>query len=207
MRGTGLTVPPKSGVKGQLAAFEEVPMRTLLLAARLVVLALMVTPATAQAARPAVGQAAPNAQFVTIRGDQFDLASLRGKVVVINFWATWCGPCREELPLLDGYFRAQKDHGLVVLAATTEDSVPEFQMRKLFAAMAITPLHRLKGPYQPLAGVPTNYVIDRAGVVRYAEAGAFTLDGLNALLVPLLREPAPASPTLTLAALPPASSR
>jgi peroxiredoxin len=124
-------------------------------------------------------------------------------VVVINFWATWCVPCRHELPLLDTYFRAQKDHGLVVLAATTEDSVPEYQMRKLFAMLAITPLHRLRGPYAPLGAVPTNFVIDRAGVVRYAQAGAFTLDELNNLLVPLLREPeSPAGATTTASVAP-----
>jgi len=175
-------------------------MRTLALAA----ITLLLAPFSAQAAAPTVGQTAPNAQFVTVQGAKFDLASLRGQVVVINFWATWCGPCRKELPLLDSYYRAQKEHGLVVLAATTEDSIPEYQMRKLFAAMAIVPLHRLKGPYEPMEGVPTNFVIDRQGVVRYARAGAFTLDGLNALLVPLLREPAAADGgTTTASAAPP----
>jgi thiol-disulfide isomerase/thioredoxin len=170
-------------------------MRTL----ALVAMTLLLAPSVLQAAPPKVGQAAPNAQFVTVQGAKFDLASLRGQVVVINFWATWCVPCRKELPLLDAYYRAQKDHGLIVLAATTEDSVPEFQMRKLFAAMAIVPLHRLKGPYEPLEGVPTNFVIDRRGVVRYAQAGAFSLDNLNALLVPLLREPPAADSATTTA--------
>jgi len=168
------------------------------------VVALLLTPWTAQASALKVGQIAPNAQVVTVKGDKFDLASLRGQVVVINFWATWCVPCRQELPLLDGYYRMQKEHGLVVLAATTEDSVPEYQMRKLFGVMAITPLHRLRGPYAPMEGVPTNYVIDRAGVLRYARAGAFTLDALNDLLVPLLNEPAaPVGGTTTASATTP----
>ncbi|WP_018075408.1 TlpA family protein disulfide reductase [Novosphingobium nitrogenifigens] len=144
------------------------------------------------AAQVKVGQPAPNARLETWNGEKYDLASLRGKVVVINFWATWCVPCRKELPLLDGYYRQMKDHGLVVLAATTEDSVGERDLRKLFAFLAITSLHRLRGPYQPMEGVPTNYVIDRAGVVRYAKAGAFDLNALNTILIPLLREPAPA---------------
>jgi thiol-disulfide isomerase/thioredoxin len=147
------------------------------------------------AATPRVGQMAPNAEIETVSHEKFDLASLRGQVVVINFWATWCVPCREELPLLDAYYRKQKQHGLVVLAATTQDSVPEYQMRKLFAAMAITPVHRLKGPYAPLNAVPTNFIIDRDGVLRYAQAGAFTLDELNANLVPLLSAPQPAITT------------
>jgi thiol-disulfide isomerase/thioredoxin len=175
-------------------------MRTVLLP----ILALIATPAAVRAAEPRLGQIAPNAQMQTVAGARFDLASLRGQVVVINFWATWCVPCRRELPLLDAYYRAQKDHGLIVLAATTEDSVPEYQMRKLFAMMAITPLHRLRGPYAPLGAVPTNFIIDRAGVLRYAKANAFTLDELNALLVPLLQQPVPpAGGTTTTSAMVP----
>ena len=166
---------------------------------------ILAAPTVALAADPKVGQMAPDAQFETVAHEKFDLASLRGQVVVIKFWATWCVPCRQELPLLDSYYRAQKAHGLVVLAATTEDSLPEYQMRKLFAAMAITPLHRLKGPYAPLHAVPTNFVIDRDGVLRYARAGAFTLDELNALLVPLLRE-TPPSATTTAAGYRPAAA-
>ena len=175
-------------------------MRTLLIA----LFALLALPFSANA-DPVVGKPAPNAQMQTVSGQKFDLASLRGKVVVINFWATWCVPCRKELPLLDAYYRATREHGLVVLAATTEDSVPEYYMRKLFAALAITPLHRLRGPYAPMEGVPTNFIIDRAGVVRYARAGAFTLDELNAELIPLLNEPAPAATTAAAAPAQPIS--
>ncbi|WP_082703518.1 TlpA disulfide reductase family protein [Novosphingobium sp. Fuku2-ISO-50] len=177
-------------------------MRILSIAASL----LLALPTVALAAGPKVGQMAPNAQFETIKHERFDLASLRGQVVVINFWATWCGPCRQELPLLDSYYRAQKQHGLVVLAATTEDSVREYDLRKLFAALAITPLHRLRGPYAPMQAVPTNFVIDRDGVLRYAKAGAFTLDELNDLLVPLLRA-TPAAATTTAAGFGAAGSR
>jgi thiol-disulfide isomerase/thioredoxin len=186
----------------------EVTMRAIVPAIRLFMLALLWAPVAARAADPKVGQIAPNAQFTTVTGDKFDLTALRGQVVVINFWATWCVPCRKELPLLDAYYRAQKSHGLTVLAATTENSLPEYQMRKLFAAMTIIPLHRLKGPYQPIDNaVPTNFVIDRAGVVRYARAGAFTLDELNAILVPLLGDPVPAAAATTASAAVPHASQ
>jgi thiol-disulfide isomerase/thioredoxin len=117
------------------------------------------------------------------------LSQLRGEVVVLNFWATWCGPCKQELPLLDRYYALQKNAGLRVFAVTTEDSLPLYQLKKLFAVMHIPAVRRLKGPYDTAGAVPTNFVIDRNGVVRYAKAGAFDL---NDLLVPLLEEPMPA---------------
>lgn len=141
--------------------------------------------------RPVVGQPAPAFSLKLVDGTQVSLADLKGQVVVLNFWATWCVPCREELPTLDSYYSVQKQHGLRVFAITTEGSVPIYKLKGLFAAMAIPSAKGIKGPYGPLTGVPTNFVIDRAGVVRYAKSGAFDLDDLNRLLVPLLREKAP----------------
>jgi peroxiredoxin len=144
------------------------------------------------AKKPVIGQPAPDFRLVLIDGSKVPLHDLRGQVVVLNFWATWCVPCKKELPLLDAYYRLQQSHGLRVFAVTTEDSVPNSQLKPLFKAMAIQPVRRLDGPYEILDGVPTNYVIDRTGVVRFAKAGAFDLEELNELLVPLLKEPVPA---------------
>lgn len=156
------------------------------------VLALLVTAQPAHA-RISVGKPAPEATLNLVNGQKISLSSLRGQVVVLNFWATWCVPCRTELPMLDAYYRAQQQHGLRVFAITTEDSVPLARMTRLFSVMAIDPVKRVRGPYEAGDAVPTNIIIDRAGVVRYFKAGAFDLDDLNTLLVPLLREPAPAA--------------
>lgn len=144
------------------------------------------------AEKPVIGSAAPAFELTLIDGSKVALADLKGQVVVLNFWATWCVPCRTELPTLDAYYAAQEKHGLKVFAITTEGSTPIPQLKKLFAAMHMPSARRIKGPYGPLTGVPTNFVIDRAGVLRYAKSGAFDLDALNALLVPLLREKPPA---------------
>jgi peroxiredoxin len=140
---------------------------------------------------PKIGDVAPDFQLTLVDGTKVSLADLRGKVVVLNFWATWCVPCRRELPTLDAYYQAQQKAGLRVFAVTTEDSLPLYQLKKLFDVMHIPAVRHMKGHYEVLGGVPTNFVIDRAGRIRYAKANAFDLDELNELLIPLLKEPAP----------------
>jgi cytochrome c biogenesis protein CcmG, thiol:disulfide interchange protein DsbE len=142
---------------------------------------------------PKVGEMAPETVITLVDGTKIKLSELRGQVVVLNFWATWCAPCIKELPLLDRYYRARKDAGLRVYAVTTESSLPLFKLKPLFAAMAIPAARKISGPYADITAVPTNYIIDRAGRIRYAKAASFDLDDLNRELVPLLREPAPAS--------------
>jgi cytochrome c biogenesis protein CcmG/thiol:disulfide interchange protein DsbE len=141
-----------------------------------------------------VGKAAPDFQVITLDGKTLTLADFKDQVLVINFWATWCTPCKRELPLLDRYYQLKQPVGLRVLAVTTEGSLPLSQLKPLAAALSIPMVRRFKGNYGPLKGVPTNYVIDRQGVLRYAEARSFTLEDLNNILLPLLREHAPAAP-------------
>jgi thiol-disulfide isomerase/thioredoxin len=152
---------------------------------------LIVQPARADA--PRVNEPAPDFRASTLDGKDVSLADFKGEVLIINFWATWCGPCKRELPLLEGYYRAMASHGLRVLAVTTEDSLPLSDLKPITSQLTLETARHFHGPFKPLEGLPTNYVIDRAGVVRYAKARAFNLDSLNELLVPLLNEPAPKS--------------
>ncbi len=142
------------------------------------------------AAKPVVGRPAPGFTLHLVSGEDVSLDTLRGQVVVLNFWATWCVPCKKELPILDAYYSIMSKHGLRVFAITTEGSVPLSKLKPLMAVLRIPFVKRLKGNYDAIKAVPTNYVIDRAGVVRYAKAGAFDLDDLNEILIPLLNEPA-----------------
>ena len=140
---------------------------------------------------PVVGEMAPAFELTLIDGTKVNSKDLRGKVVVLNFWATWCGPCITELPTLDGYYRLRKANGLQIYAITTEGSLPLARLKDLFSRMQIPSVRRIRGPFGVLEGLPTNFVIDRSGRLRYAEANAFDLNSLNEVLVPLLQEPVP----------------
>jgi peroxiredoxin len=160
--------------------------------------------AAAGHATPKVGQTAPDFTVTTFGGRTVTSADLKGDVVILNFWATWCGPCRKELPLLEAAFRAYGKYGFQVLAVATEDSLPESRLRPVAAQLTIPFVKRLKGPYRQLDAVPTNYIIDRSGKLIYAKAGAFDMDSFNAIIVPLLNEPLPEPPPSAAPAAPPA---
>jgi cytochrome c biogenesis protein CcmG, thiol:disulfide interchange protein DsbE len=142
---------------------------------------------------PQVGKPAPNFQVTTYDGTKLALADFKGQVLILNFWATWCGPCKQELPLLDAYYRGRQQFGLKMLAVATEDSLTPYQLKPVQAVVGFPMVNRFKGDYGKIVALPTNVIIDRAGIVRYAKAAAFTLDDLNALLIPLLNETAPTS--------------
>jgi cytochrome c biogenesis protein CcmG/thiol:disulfide interchange protein DsbE len=152
--------------------------------------AVATLPAGASVAKLRVGDAAPHYVVRTFDKTDIDSADLRGQVVVINRWATWCVPCKAELPRLDAYYRAHATQGLRIFAVASEDSVADYKLRPLSAALAFPLAYRVRGGFPTLDGVPTNYVIDRTGIVRYAQAGAFDEKTLEAVLTPLLAAPA-----------------
>jgi cytochrome c biogenesis protein CcmG/thiol:disulfide interchange protein DsbE len=137
---------------------------------------------------PSVGAPAPDFHVTTFDGRKLSLADFKGQVVVLNFWATWCGPCKRELPLLEDYQRRQHSAGLVILAVATEDSLTPFQLRPLAKLLTLQMVKRFKGEYGQVKYLPTNFVIDRKGVLRYAESGGFTQQGIEQVLGPLIAD-------------------
>ena len=116
-----------------------------------------------------VGAPAPSIEATLLDGSRFSLAQARGKVVVVNVWATWCGPCRAEMPALDTFYKAHRDEGLVVLAISADDPGDIAQVRTVMrdfsypAAMADDA--KIAG-YGRLWRVPLTFVIDRDGILR-----------------------------------------
>jgi cytochrome c biogenesis protein CcmG/thiol:disulfide interchange protein DsbE len=137
---------------------------------------------------PNLDQPAPDFQATAFDGHKLSLADLKGQVVVLNFWATWCGPCKKELPLLEDYYRKQHAAGLVVLAVATEDSLTPYQLRPLAKILTLQMVKRFNGDYGDIKYLPTNFVIDRKGILRYAESGGFTEESIDEVLRPLLAE-------------------
>lgn len=144
------------------------------------------------AAKAKVGKPAPPTTITTFDKQQVKLSDLKGKVVVINRWATWCAPCKAEMPMMSAIHAKMKHHGFEIFGVTTEDSVPPSMLKKVAAALSYPLARKLSGSGYPiLNGVPTTYIIDRRGIVRHAKAGAFQTQEFIDLILPLLREPAP----------------
>jgi cytochrome c biogenesis protein CcmG, thiol:disulfide interchange protein DsbE len=144
--------------------------------------------APANSAPPKVGALAPAYTVKLFDKRKISNADMAGKVVVINLWATWCGPCKEEMPMMDAYHRRHKNQGFEIFGVVTQDSLPLFQLKKLAAALSYPLASDIKGNYDILSGVPTSYVIDRKGVIRYAKAGSFETAEFRQLIDPLLAE-------------------
>ncbi len=115
------------------------------------------------------GKPAPAFDITTLDGKHYTLESEKGHVVLINLWATWCVPCREEMPAIDAYYQQHKDQGLRVLAVTmdeaSKDPLVAEMMRKFSYPAAYKRDANLKG-YGRIWRMPMTFVIDRAGILR-----------------------------------------
>lgn len=121
------------------------------------------------AAPPTVGQPAPPLIVPQLDGHEFNLASLRGDVVLVNVWATWCSPCRSEMPTLNAFYRRYHSRGLVLLGLSIDEAPDAAQVRQVMHQFsypaALASAARANGFGDPIA-VPVTYVIDAKGVIR-----------------------------------------
>ena len=118
------------------------------------------------------GVPAPALHAKLLDGKPFDLGEQAGKVVLINFWATWCAPCRAEMPAIDAFYRKHRDEGLVVLAMSMDDPGAEEKVRSVMKAFsfpaALGPKSDFKG-YERIWRLPLTFVVDRGGILRIVD--------------------------------------
>jgi peroxiredoxin len=130
------------------------------------------------------GTAAPDFRLRVLAGGTTDLASLRGRVVVLNFWATWCPPCVEEMPSLERLHRALGPEGLVVIGISVDDD--EKAVREFVARAGVSfPMLRDPGARTAAAyratGYPETFVIGRDGTLLRIFVGPAEWDTPEAL--------------------------
>jgi peroxiredoxin len=127
-----------------------------------------------------VGDAAPDFQADRLTGATISLADLRGRIVVINFWATWCPPCRVELPELDAYQAEMGDQIVVLGVATGEPkgTVEPFVRQQGLRFPIVLDEQGSIGAAYGVAGLPTSVILDRSGIVRERVTGPMTRDTL-----------------------------
>lgn len=121
-----------------------------------------------------VGTAPPDIGLTALDGTRVSLATLRGKVVVVDFWASWCAPCKQEMPVLESLYKRFKQRGLVVVGVSVDNERANAE-RFIQGVRVSFPIvhdaeHSVADRYHP-PKMPTSYVIDRAGKVRYVHAG------------------------------------
>lgn len=138
---------------------------------------------------PIVGRPAPAFDLETLDGGRLSLADLRGMSVVVNFWASYCIPCREEAPLLTAAAAEYRAQGLRVVGIVYQDgpqSAREFMVRygQNYPGL-LDPDGRTAIDYG-VFGIPETFIVDRTGVVRFRQVGPITQDGLRTQIEAIL---------------------
>lgn len=142
--------------------------------------------------------AAPAFQLTTLDGTAVSSDSLRGQVVLVNFWATWCPPCRVEMPGFQNVYDRKRAAGFTIVGVST-DATGRAGVARFLADRGITyPVAMATGAVVRDFGgtglLPTSFLIDRHGRIRHEVRGIFAAVALEQAVDRLLAEPAPARP-------------
>jgi peroxiredoxin len=118
----------------------------------------------------AVGNAAPDFTLTNLEGAEVSLSDFRGKGVFINFWATWCGPCKREMPLMEKHYQEVKDEGIEILAVNIAESnvaVSSFIERigVTFPVLLDSNPDRVVTQRYGVGALPASYFVDKDGVI------------------------------------------
>jgi len=120
-------------------------------------------------AAPEIGEPAPALVLTAFDGTSIDLGKLRGKVVLVNFWATWCAPCRKEMPTFDAFYRRHRSENFEMIGVSIDFPRDAAKMREMAATLAYPAAWindiSVNGFGAP-EGVPVTYVVDADGIIR-----------------------------------------
>ena len=123
-----------------------------------------------------IGKKAPDFTLPDLNGKPVTLSKFQGKVVVLDFWATWCAPCREELPYFQSLHDQYRDKGFEILGVSMDDNaadvVPAFLKDKNIRYTNLLFDAKVEELYGPINGLPTTFIIDRQGTIRQRFTGA-----------------------------------
>jgi cytochrome c biogenesis protein CcmG/thiol:disulfide interchange protein DsbE len=163
------------------------------------VLLAVLAPQARAASSPGEGMPAPALAGRSFSGEAFDLDNWRGKVVVLNFWASWCGPCRSEMPLLDALQHDYRERGVVVLGLSADDR--HDRKDALAASQGVAYLTGMltdcsSNGFGAPQMLPLTYIIDRRGTlsaVLRANRGALSAGELRAAVDHALGDAVPAA--------------
>ena len=160
---------------------------------RLFLLICLALGANAFGAELLVGSSAPDLQAKLLDSPEtFQLAQKRGKVVIVNFWATWCAPCKAEMPALQAYLDQHKSDGLEILAISMDEARDLAEVRKVAQKFTFPIALKSEANIKGLGRIwrmPSTFVIDKDGILRkngHVGEPEVTLAELEALVTPLL---------------------
>jgi len=142
-----------------------------------------------------VGHPAPNIEGSLIDGKPFSLQANKGKVVLVNFWASWCEPCREEMPALEAFLKKNKSKGLEVLAITVDKPADMQQAKQIMQNYTFLFAEKKQMDYSDYGRIwriPGTFIIDKQGILRKnGMTGDASVDTklLEEIVTPLLNTP------------------
>ena len=132
-----------------------------------------------------VGELAPDFTLVDLEGNQVSLSDFRGETVFINFWATWCPPCRAEMPEMEAIYQEYKDQDVAVIGVdireTKEEVLQYIQEGGYSWTFVLDTTGEVTTNYQ-ITGIPSSFFIDREGIIRAMNIGAITKRAMEANL-------------------------
>lgn len=151
------------------------------------------TQATDFSAIPAkVEYQAPAITLSDIKGNRHSLSDFQGSVVLVNLWATWCPPCKAEMPLFQDYYLKHRGEGFIVIAIEDGDPASDvitfMNKYDLTYPIWLDPTYQATDQVFKTKNLPSSYAIDRAGNVKLAWVGAINAANLEKYITPLIKE-------------------